>query len=256
MLIIMFLLAIALLVILAMGQAKAATLSPPIYFDQQEITGSVTNTSGEPLLGVTVLVKNRQYGTTTDVNGTYTINATTRDTLVFSFIGYKTQEIALKGRQGLDILMEEDIASLNEVQINAGYYNVTRRERTGNISRVTAEEIENQPVVSPLQALQGRMAGVQITSGGTNPGAAATIQIRGINSLRSEGNYPLYIIDGVPISSIPVESNSLLGNSGIDPLNNLNPANIESIEILKDADATAIYGSRGANGVVLITTKN
>src|SRR5690606_35738801 len=120
---------------------------------------------------------------------------------------------------------------------------------------VTSEEIELQPVISPIQALQGRMAGVEIVPGGNQPGMASTIHIRGQNSLRDEGNYPLYIIDGVPVNSTPVDSNSLLGSTGIDPLNTLNLSNIESIEVLKDADATAIYGSRGANGVILITSK-
>jgi TonB-linked SusC/RagA family outer membrane protein len=153
------------------------------------------------------------------------------------------------------VTMEEDISSLGEVQINAGYYNTTKRESTGNISRVTAEEIELQPVISPLQALQGRMAGVEIVPNGDLPGSAPTIRIRGTNSLRDEGNLPLYIIDGVPINSAPINSFSNLDAVGIDPLNTINLSNIESIEVLKDADATAIYGSRGANGVILITTK-
>ena len=256
MLIIMFLLAMALLVMLAMGQAKAATPYSPTLFYQQPITGTITNTNGKSLPGVTVLIKNKQYGTNTDLSGNYSLNANSQDTLVVTSIGYKDQEIGINGRSIINVILKEDIASLNEVEINAGYYTTTQRERTGNISRVTAEEIENQPVVSPIQALQGRMAGVEIISGGANPGMASTIRIRGTNSLRQDGNYPLYIIDGVPISSEPVASNSLLSTSGIDPLNNLNPANIESIEVLKDADATAIYGSRGSNGVVLITTKS
>ena len=233
-------------------EARAAT-SPPRF--QQEVWGTVRDQAGVPLLGVTVAVKGENSGTTTNIDGQYSIAIEPEDILVFSFVGFKTIEEPVSGRREINVELEEDISSLGEVQINAGYYNTTRRESTGNISRVTAEEIQLQPVISPLQALQGRMAGVEVTSGGANPGAASTIRIRGINSLRTEGNYPLYIIDGVPISSIPVESNSLLGNSGIDPLNNLNPANIESIEVLKDADATAIYGSRGANGVVLITSK-
>lgn len=256
MLIIMFLLALGILVILAMSQAKAATASFkfPTSF-QQEVTGQVTGTNGQPLMGVTISLKNRGVGTTTGRNGNYAITTQSGDTLVFSFIGYQKQEVPVGNRATIDIVLEEDIAAFSEVEINAGYYTVKERERTGNISRVTAEEIENQPVVSPIQALQGRMAGVEVTSGGSHPGAAPTIRIRGTNSLREEGNYPLYIIDGVPINSTPVETNSLIGNAGIDPLNNLNMSNIESIEILKDADATAIYGSRGANGVVLITTK-
>ncbi|MDR5591139.1 SusC/RagA family TonB-linked outer membrane protein [Christiangramia sp. SM2212] len=255
MLIIMFLLAMALLVMLAMGQAKAATPSTPTLLYQQEISGTVTTLGGEPLLGVTVRVATKNYGTTTNLEGNYSIRANPGDMLVFSFIGFKTQEIRVSNQSMLNISLEEDVDALEEVTINAGYYNTTRRESTGNISRVTAEEIENQPVVSPIQALQGRMAGVEVTPGGNLPGQAATIRIRGRNSLRDEGNFPLYIIDGVPINSTPIESFSNLGNVGIDPLNTLNLSNIESIEVLKDADATAIYGSRGANGVVLITTK-
>ncbi|WP_034887658.1 SusC/RagA family TonB-linked outer membrane protein [Gillisia sp. Hel_I_29] len=241
------------LIFLSKSAMAATTTALPLQ--QQKISGVVTDPNGIPILGVTVTIKNTLQGTVTNLDGEYKISAPGNAILVFSFVGFKKVEIPLEENTVINIQLEEDIAALGEVQINAGYYNTTRRESTGNISRVTAEEIELQPVVSPLQALQGRMAGVEITSGGANPGAASTIRIRGINSLRAEGNYPLYIIDGVPISAEPVETNSLLSNSGLDPLNNLNPSNIKSIEVLKDADATAIYGSRGANGVVLITTK-
>jgi len=242
------------LIFLSKSAMAATTTALPLQ--QQKISGVVTDPNGIPILGVTVTIKNTLQGTVTNLDGEYKISAPGNAILVFSFIGFKTVEIPVEENTVINIQLEEDIAALGEVQINAGYYNTTRRESTGNISRVTAEEIENQPVISPLQALQGRMAGVEITSGGANPGAASSIRIRGRNSLRDEGNSPLFIIDGVPISSIPAESNSLLDSSGIDPLNNLNPSNIKSIEILKDADATAIYGSRGANGVVLITTKS
>ncbi len=239
-----------------LASAANAATTAPLPLQQQEISGVVQDQNGIPIPGVTVTVKNTNRGTITNLDGEYNITAPANGILVFSYIGYKTVEILVDNNEEISIQLEEDVSALGEVKINAGYYNTTRRESTGNISRVTAEEIENQPVVSPIQALQGRMAGVEIISGGANPGGAPTIRIRGTNSLRSEGNYPLYIIDGVPVSSVPVESNSVLSNSGIDPLNNLNPANIESVEVLKDADATAIYGSRGANGVVLITTKN
>ncbi len=225
-------------------------------FPQEQITGKVTDKDGSPLIGVTVMLKGSNTGTITNLEGNYNLSVAENSTLVFSFIGYKTLEVPLNGEKEVDVQLEEDISSLDEVQINAGYYNTTKRESTGNISRVTAAEIELQPVISPLQALQGRVAGLVITPGGSHPGMASTIRIRGQNSLREDGNFPLYIIDGVPINSTPIESNSLLGSSGIDPLNNLSVNNIESIEVLKDADATAIYGSRGANGVILITTKN
>lgn len=256
MLVIIFLLFLAFLFIIFSTQAKASNLHRTNSFYQQQVSGTVRNENGDGLRGVSVLIKNRQYGTITDDDGFYDLQVQPQDTLVFSSLGYKNVEIPVQGRSVVDVVLLEDIAFLGEVMINAGYYNTTRRERTGNISQVKGEEIELQPLASPITALQGRMAGVEITSGGANPGSASTIRIRGINSLRSDGNYPLYIIDGVPLSAIPIKSNSLLNTAGIDPLNNLDPANIKSIEVLKDADATAIYGSRGANGVVLITTKH
>ena len=175
MLIIMFLLAMGLLVILAISQAQAATPKICPFLLQKEISGTVSDQDGEPLLGVTVLVKNRQYGTTTNDLGEFTINASPGDTLVFSSIGYKTLEIPIDGNSQIRILLEEDIASLNEIQLNAGYYSVTERERTGNISRVTAEEIENQPVLNPLAAIQGRMPGVEVTQATGVPGGGFDI---------------------------------------------------------------------------------
>ena len=234
-------------------QAHAAGL--PAAF-QQTVTGVVTDEAGNPLPGVSVVVKGTNKGTATNVDGEYQIEAGPQAVLVFSYMGFERVEIPVEGRPEIIVQLKEDINALEEVQINAGYYNTTRRESTGSISRVTAEEIEMQPVINPLQALQGRMAGIQIIPSGSQPGAAYTIRIRGRNSLRDEGNYPLYIIDGVPVNSAPIESNSMFASAGIDPLNNLNLNNIKSIEVLKDAGATAIYGSRGANGVVLITTKS
>lgn len=253
-LIVLVLLSLGALVLALKASAAEITYLPPPAF-QQTITGQVTDENGDPLPGVTVSIKGSNKGTTTGMNGKYTINASGEDLLVFSFIGYKTQEQAVGGKSIINIELAPQTTALDAVKINAGYYSTTERESTGNISRVKGEEIELQPVVSPLQALQGRMAGVEIISGGSHPGMAPTIRIRGQNSLREEGNYPLYIIDGVPVNSSPIDSNSKLGGTGIDPLNTLDLTNIESIEVLKDADATAIYGSRGANGVVLITTK-
>ena len=244
----------ALFLALEANAAENKDLSPP-YF-QKSINGRVTDENNEPLPGVTVSIKGSAVGTTTDLNGKYNIGASNGDLLVFSFIGYKTQEVPVEKKSTIDLQLQPTTTNLGAVKINAGYYSTTERERTGNISKVKGKEIELQPVVSPIQALQGRMAGVEVTSGGSHPGMASTIRIRGQNSLRAEGNYPLYIIDGVPVNSVPVASNSFMGSSGIDPLNNLNLSNIKSIEVLKDADATAIYGSRGANGVILITTKN
>ncbi|MUP46548.1 SusC/RagA family TonB-linked outer membrane protein [Gramella sp. BOM4] len=257
MLIIMFLLAMGLLVIFAISQAQAATPKTYPFLLQKEISGTVSDQDGEPLLGVTVLVKNRQYGTTTNDLGEFIINASPGDTLVFSSIGYKTQEIPIDGNSQLRVLLEEDIAFLNEIQLNGGYYSVTERERTGNISRVTAEEIENQPVLNPLAAIQGRMPGVEVTQATGVPGGGFDIKIRGTNSLRADGNAPLFIIDGVPYPTNPT-TDDRVGKASLQtsPLANIDISTISSIEVLKDADATAIYGSRGANGVVLITTKS
>ncbi|TXK77859.1 SusC/RagA family TonB-linked outer membrane protein [Mesonia sp. K4-1] len=224
-------------------------------FCQQIIEGQVTGPQDLPIPGVNIQIQGTNRGTTSNFEGEYQLVASPQDTLVYTYMGYVSQKVAVGEQTQINIQLKENENSLGDLVINAGYYTTTERERTGNIAKVTAKEIELQPVVSPLQALQGRMAGVEISTGTDTPGAAPSIRIRGQNSLRSEGNYPLYIIDGVPINSTPVESNSSLSFSGIDPLSTMNLNNIESIEVLKDADATAIYGSRGANGVILISTK-
>ena len=221
-----------------------------------QITGTVTEASTQaPMAGVNVLVKGTLNGTTTDATGKYSLSAEDNDILVFSFIGYGAVEIMVSGRSVIDVSMMEDVQSLNEVVVNAGYWEVKDQERTGNISRVTSEEIQKQPVNNPLQALQGRMPGVYVQQSTGVPGGGFNIQIRGRNSLRDEGNDPLYIIDGVPFTSTSLTSvgRTIVGIG--NPLAAINPNDIESIEVLKDADATAVYGSRGANGVVLISTK-
>lgn len=221
-----------------------------------QITGTVTEASTQaPMAGVNVLVKGTLNGTTTDATGKYSLGAEDNDILVFSFIGYAAVEITVSGRSVIDVSMTEDVLSLNEVVVNAGYWEVKDQERTGNISRVTSEEIQKQPVNNLLQALQGRMAGVYVQQSTGVPGGGFNIQIRGRNSLRDEGNDPLYIIDGVPFTSTSLTTvgRTIVGIG--NPLAAINPNDIESIEVLKDADATAVYGSRGANGVVLISTK-
>ncbi|HEA29168.1 MAG TPA: TonB-dependent receptor [Leeuwenhoekiella sp.] len=239
--------------------ARPHNSSPPSLI-QQTVNGTVSDTDGLPLPGVTVMIKNNKTGTSTDLDGNYSINAVAGDTLVFSYVGFKIQEQPVAAQNRIDIQLKEAATALDAVTINAGYYSTTQREATGSIAKVTGEEIQNQPVISPLEALQGRVAGLQIVQETGIPGAAPSVKIRGRNSLRSiygnNGNLPLYIIDGVPINSAPIQSlNQFISGQGVDPLSNLNPSHIESIEILKDADATAIYGSRGANGVILITTK-
>lgn len=227
-----------------------------IRLPQQLISGVVKDSQG-PLMGVTVMIKGTTQGTYTDEKGTFTIQASPTDVLVFSYIGYKTLEITVNSQTTLSIQLLEDTTQLKEVVLNAGYYNVKDKERTGSIERITSKDIETQPVTHVLAAMQGRMAGVNIIQETGVPGGSFNIQIRGQNSIRSAGNQPLFIVDGVPYASDPlsVNASSTITPSTTSPLNSLNPDQIQSIEVLKDADATAIYGSRGANGVVLITTK-
>ncbi|HTN68287.1 MAG TPA: SusC/RagA family TonB-linked outer membrane protein [Dysgonamonadaceae bacterium] len=227
----------------------------PLTAQDLLVTGKVTD-GNLPISGASIIVKNTTTGAVSDFDGRYRITAQPTDTLLVSYLGYTILTIPIQNRTYIDITLKEDTTALGEVRINAGYYTVKDRERTGSIVRVTAKDIEGLPIVSPLEALQGRMAGVEVTLGSGITGLAPSIRIRGTNSLRNDGNYPLYIINGIPLNSEPLRSAGQLTNlSGLDPLSTLNPNTIESIEVLKDADATAIYGSRGANGVVLITTK-
>ena len=218
------------------------------------ISGKIIDEAGSAMAGVNIVEKGTTNGTSSDAEGKYSLEVGDDATLVFSFIGYKSVEQAVGGRTAMDISMEEDRSVLDAVQVNAGYWKVSEREQTGSIARVTSEEISRQPVGNPMAALIGRMPGVNIQQNSGMPGSSFSIQIRGRNSLRSDGNTPLYIVDGVPFPATSIASpNSPLVTPS--PLNTLNPGDIESIEVLKDADATAIYGTRGANGVVLITTK-
>lgn len=239
------------------ANAKSSFRHNTLPAQQYQIQGTVTDGSN-PLPGVTIAVKSKS-GTAaiSDYSGQYTLSADANDTLIVSFIGFKTELVLIQGRQKIDITLTYDTTTLQEVRINAGYYSVKESERTSSIARITSKDIETQPVINVLAAMQGRMAGVSITQTTGVPGGGFDIKIRGQNSLRSEANAPLYIIDGVPYASETIGYNqtSTIFPTTASPLNSINPDNIESIEVLKDADATSIYGSRGANGVVLITTK-
>lgn len=230
--------------------------------DKTKITGKVSDAiSGLP--GVYVMIKDSSVATVTDLEGNFTIEIAKGQTLVFSMMGFRSKSIIYTNQTSLNIELKQETSTLDEVVINAGYYSVKDRERTGSISRVTAKDIEIQPINNPLQALQGRTPGVNITDLTGIPGGGVDIEIRGQNFMGTKTtgrNNPFYVVDGVPFISGALGLNngnlsSTLFNNNISPLNAINPNDIESIEILKDADATAIYGSRGANGVVLITTK-
>ncbi|MEX2232088.1 MAG: TonB-dependent receptor [Cyclobacteriaceae bacterium] len=205
------------------------------------ITGQITDEKNMALPGVSILIKGTGIGTATDVDGRYSLTVPTeheRGILVISFIGYTTQQIAIGDMSSIDIQMIPDIRELEQVVV-VGYGTVKKRDITGSVSSVKGDLIDAYPSGDMMQSLSGRAAGVEIVQNTGAPGAAVSVRIRGTNSIRGD-NEPLYVVDGFPLSGQP---------------SNLNNSDIESIEILKDASATAIYGSRGANGVVIITTK-
>jgi TonB-linked SusC/RagA family outer membrane protein len=231
-----------------------------------DVRGRVVDEKGDPLAGATVTVKATGKFVVTNGKGEFYLQGVEEGlVLVVSYIGYTNREVPAKKDLG-EIRLVMASADLQEVEINKGYYTEKKSLSTGSVGRVTAEEIGKQPVFNPLQALQGRVAGLVITQQTGMYGGNFDIKIRGQNSLRNSssdnGNTPLFIIDGMPYYNTPLNTNASItlypqGRpvSGSSPLNALNPQDIESIEILKDADATSIYGSRGANGVILITTK-
>jgi TonB-linked SusC/RagA family outer membrane protein len=225
----------------------------------EEFKGKVSNERGEPLAGATVAVLNSKTATVTDGKGMFLLkNIPVDAVLEISFTGYQKRQVKVNASGSTEIVLKISTSSLDEVQIIA-YGTTTKRLNTGDVTTVTSQEIERQPVSNPILALEGRVPGMFIQQLGGLPGSASAVevQIRGQNSLLHPGD-PLYIVDGVPYVSETLTSyplgNVLEGTSG-NPFNFLNPADIESIDVLKDADATAIYGSRGANGVILITTK-
>lgn len=220
------------------------------------VTGKVTDQEKRPIPGVTVRVKGTNVGTVTDATGSYRIEAEPASILTFTFTGYLAQEIKVGELTSINISLAEAVGQLNEV-VAKGYYNTTRALNTGNVSIVKSQQIEAQPVGNVMQALAGRVSGLYISESSGIPGAAMNIKLRGQNSI-GNGSDPLYIVDGVPFGSQSLYDGLNLQTRAVgnmSPFFSIRPADIESIEILKDADATAIYGSRGANGVILITTK-
>ncbi len=244
--------------------------APPSPID---ISGKITDKDGNPLNGASVKVKGTNKGTTTALDGVFVLKGVDGNAVLeISFIGYESTTISVNNKTAIIASLNVATQSLQEVVVSKGYYEVKQRFNTGNTSTISAKEIGEQPLTDPMQAVIGKVAGLNIQQTSGMPGAYSTIRIRGVNSI-ANGNDPLYIVDGVPFTSatltnpnigggalgIPNNSNNNVSNIngvGMSPFNSLNPADIESIEVLKDADATAIYGSRGANGVILITTKN
>lgn len=218
---------------------------------QYEVTGRVTDRNAQPLAGASVIEKGTSRGMVTTADGSYTIRLSSPDAvLVYSFFGCKSQEIAAAGRTKIDVILQEDAIALEEV-VAVGYGSMKKSDLTGAVSSIKSELLDNKPIASFDNALRGQIAGVQVRQNDGQPGGGASIRIRGTSSINGT-NEPLYVIDGVPLISESVtEGQGLV----INPLSSLSTNDIESIEVLKDASATAIYGARGANGVILVTTK-
>src|SRR5690606_34427799 len=208
-----------------------------------QVTGTVTDADGMPLPGVNVIVRGTNTGTTTDFDGNYTVNATQGQVLVYSFIGYVSQNITVGTQSVINVTMQEDAAQLDEV-IVLGYSTRGVEEVTGSSVQIGGEDVADVPVVSVEQALQGRVAGLQVSTASGTPGAIQDIRIRGQSSLNA-GNDPLYVIDGVPVSNSNVSGSD--SYTSLNPLAAINSQDIASITVLKDASATAAYGARGSN---------
>ncbi len=219
----------ALLALASTGRAQAQT---------HTVTGQVTSQQGETLPGVNIIVKGQSTGTASDLDGRYTLTApSANDTLVFSFVGFRSQEVGIDGRSTVDAVLQEDVSALGEVLV-VGYGTQTRNDLTGSVTSVQSSEVSALPLARVSEALQGRAAGVQVMNTDAQPGGNVRVRIRGGTSIQA-GSDPLYVIDGYAGGNI----------------NMINPDDIASIQILKDASATAIYGARGANGVIIVSTK-
>ena len=211
------------------------------------IKGKITDKeTGDGLPGVNVVVKGTSSGTTTDGEGSYTLSVPDNATLVFSFVGYISQEVVVGNRTSLDISLAPDSKALSEVVV-IGYGTAKKSDLTGSVGSVKEEQLRERPAPSLNQALQGKISGVQVNVNSGRPGGRANVRIRGFSSINSSNN-PLYVVDGVMLP----QGNQNQQSQAIDFIN---PNDIVSVEVLKDASSTAIYGARGANGVIMITTK-
>ncbi|MGE0078274.1 MAG: SusC/RagA family TonB-linked outer membrane protein [Bacteroidales bacterium] len=219
------------------------------------VTGVVTDKDGVTLPGASVIIKGKSVGTTTNNEGKYSIEAEINDTLVFAFLGYVLQEISVNERSLIDVVLQSDLKSIEEVVV-VGYGVAKKKDLTGTVSTVKATEIQQVKSQTIDESLAGRMTGVFVTASGGAPGSGSIVHVRGLSSLKGD-NQPLYVVDGVPIVQNPNFGTLGLGTYGdrANPLLSINPNDIERIDVLKDASAAAIYGSRAANGVIIVTTK-
>lgn len=206
---------------------------------KNKVTGIVKDANGEPVIGANVMVKGQSIGTITDIDGRFVLDAPANAVLQITYIGYVADEVKVSGKKELTIILKEDTETLDEVVV-VGYGTMKKRDITGAVSSVNTSVLTAGSVPSAADALQGRIAGINIQKNAGRPGGSYSIQVRGVSSIKNKNSGPLYVIDGIPTS---------------EGMNDLNPNDIETIDVLKDASATAIYGSRGANGVVIITTR-
>lgn len=229
--------------------------SAQMYSQNMTVSGTITDEiTGEPLFGVNIILKGSIRGVSSDIDGTYIMdNISANDVLMFSYLGYVEKGVKIGNKNKVNVALSPSVDELDELVI-VGYGVKKKRNLTGSIASISAEEIAETNLQDPISAIQGRAAGVQVVSNSGAPGGGMSIKVRGNSSLNS-GNSPLYVIDGVPVESNSLSSLNGTENFGLNPLADINPNDIQSIEILKDAASTAIYGSRAANGVVLITTK-
>ncbi|HEX3006266.1 MAG TPA: SusC/RagA family TonB-linked outer membrane protein, partial [Bacteroidales bacterium] len=220
---------------------KVIVIVPTEFKQNQKVSGTITDAStNEPLVGVNVIVEGTTLGTSTDIDGKYTLDVPNQNAvLVFSFIGYNTERVTLAGSSTVDIKLVADIRSLDEVVV-VGYGTMKKKDLTGSVSSLSEEKLLDKPAFNVAQAIGGKVAGVKIVERSGQPGGKAMIRVRGTNSI-NDANEPLFVVDGV------------VGVKGA--LSILNPNEIQTMDVLKDASATAIYGARGANGVIIITTK-
>ncbi len=226
-----------------------------IIYSQTKITGAVTDENGEPLPGVNILVKGSQKGTVSDFDGNYSIDASSQEILEFSYIGYLTNIVNIAGQTTINVTMESSYESMDEVVV-IGYGSQKRKDITGSVASINSDVLQERPITNIEMALQGQATGLSISSTGGQPGAATKMNIRGISSV-SGSSQPLIVVDGFPLNEVATSGGGNLEgfSSQMSGFSYINPDDIASIEVLKDASATAIYGNRGANGVIMITTK-
>ena len=224
----------------------------------RKINGSITDKNGDAIIGATVMIKGGKTGTVSDVNGNFSLDVTDQSTLVISYVGFAKVEINVGNQRNLIVKLQEDVKNLDEIVV-VGYGSIRKSDATGALSVIKSDDFNKGTVTSPDMLLNGHVAGVQVTPGNGQPGANTNVRIRGVNSI-SASSEPLYVIDGVPVdnsrSSAFAGNDLALSSTTLNPLSMIAASDIESMTILKDASATAIYGSRGANGVIIIKTKS